>query len=145
MHARSGEVTEFLERDLLPQAKSAFAEYQPADRAAIDNELAQVVEGVSKGHGAAALYATKEERLAELETAILRALAPLQCAGLSRRRPTFFFRYAGRATRLCRLRDLGPPVGAWVKADSVQVRRAGASADVGPDVCVRSGGVWMNA
>jgi adenine-specific DNA-methyltransferase len=34
MHARSAEVTQFLERDLLPQLKAAFAQYQPADKAA---------------------------------------------------------------------------------------------------------------
>ena len=35
--------------------------------------------------------------------------------------------------------------GAWVKADSVEVRRSGAWADVGPDVYVRRGGVWVKA
>jgi adenine-specific DNA-methyltransferase len=46
MHARSTEVTQFLDRDLLPQVKAAFAQYQPADKAALDKELAQVVAGV---------------------------------------------------------------------------------------------------
>ena len=44
MHAKSAEVTQFLEQDLLPQVKSAFAEYKPADKAAIEKELAQAVE-----------------------------------------------------------------------------------------------------
>jgi len=44
MHAKSAEVTQFLENDLLPQVKSAFAQYQPADKAAIAKELAQAVE-----------------------------------------------------------------------------------------------------
>jgi hypothetical protein len=35
--------------------------------------------------------------------------------------------------------------GAWVKADAVAVRRSGAWADVGPDVYVRRGGVWVKA
>jgi hypothetical protein len=37
------------------------------------------------------------------------------------------------------------PSGPRVKADSVQVRRSGAWADVGPDVYVRRGGVWSRA
>lgn len=44
MHARSAEVTQFLEKDLLPQVKSAFAQYQPADKAAIEKELAKAIE-----------------------------------------------------------------------------------------------------
>ena len=46
MHARSAEVTQFLEKDLLPQVKAAFAQYQPADKAVIEKELAQVIAGV---------------------------------------------------------------------------------------------------
>lgn len=44
MHAKSAEVTQFLEKDLLPQVKSAFAQYQPADKAAIEKELAKAIE-----------------------------------------------------------------------------------------------------
>jgi adenine-specific DNA-methyltransferase len=44
MHARSAEVTQFLEKDLLPQVKAAFAQYQPADKAAIEKELSRAVE-----------------------------------------------------------------------------------------------------
>lgn len=44
MHAKSGEVTAFLDHDLLPQVKEAFALYQPADKAAIEKELGQAVE-----------------------------------------------------------------------------------------------------
>ena len=44
MHARSAEVTQFLEQDLLPQVKSAFAQYQPADKVAIEKELAKAIE-----------------------------------------------------------------------------------------------------
>ena len=50
MHAKSAEVTQFLERDLLPQVKAAFAEYQPADKAAIENELAKAI-GQATGLG----------------------------------------------------------------------------------------------
>ena len=39
MHARSGEVTRFLERDLLPQVREAFSRYESADRAAVAKEL----------------------------------------------------------------------------------------------------------
>jgi adenine-specific DNA-methyltransferase len=44
MHAKSAEVTQFLEKDLLPQVKAAFAQYQPADKAAIEKELAKAIE-----------------------------------------------------------------------------------------------------
>lgn len=44
MHARSAEVTQFLDKDLLPQVKAAFAQYQPADKAAIEKELAKAIE-----------------------------------------------------------------------------------------------------
>ena len=44
MHARSAEVTQFLEQDLLPQVKAAFAQYQPADKAALEKELAKAIE-----------------------------------------------------------------------------------------------------
>ena len=44
MHAKSAEVTRFLERDLLPQVKEAFAAYQPADKAALQKELEQAIE-----------------------------------------------------------------------------------------------------
>ena len=44
MHAKSGEVTAFLDADLLPQVKQAFALYQPADKAALEAELATATE-----------------------------------------------------------------------------------------------------
>jgi len=43
MHARSAEITKFLDQDLLPQVKAAFAAYQPADKAAIQAELDKAV------------------------------------------------------------------------------------------------------
>ena len=43
MHARSEEITRFLDKDLLPQVKASFAAYQPADRAAIKAELDKAV------------------------------------------------------------------------------------------------------
>lgn len=44
MHARGAEVTHFLEQELLPQVKDAFAQYQPADKAEIEKELAKAIE-----------------------------------------------------------------------------------------------------
>ena len=44
MHARSAEVTQFLTQDLLPQVKAAFAQYRPADKAALEQELAKAIE-----------------------------------------------------------------------------------------------------
>jgi len=44
MHAKSAEVSQFLEHDLLPQVKQAFAQYQPAAKAEIEGELAMAIE-----------------------------------------------------------------------------------------------------
>jgi adenine-specific DNA-methyltransferase len=44
MHARTAEVTQFLDQDLLPQVKAALAQYQPADKAALEKELATAIE-----------------------------------------------------------------------------------------------------
>lgn len=44
MHAKAGEVTQFLERDLLPQVKDAFAGYQTADKSVLQAELAKAIE-----------------------------------------------------------------------------------------------------
>lgn len=43
MHARAGEVTQFLERDLLPQVKDAFTQYQSADGAELKKKLEQMI------------------------------------------------------------------------------------------------------
>ena len=39
MHAKGDEVTQFLERDLLPRVKKAFSRYESVDRAAVATEL----------------------------------------------------------------------------------------------------------
>jgi len=39
LHAKSGEVTKFLGTELLPQVRTAFAQYQPADKAALKKQL----------------------------------------------------------------------------------------------------------
>ncbi len=44
MHAKSAEVTQFLDKDLLPQVKAAFGQYKTADKAEIEKELAKAIE-----------------------------------------------------------------------------------------------------
>ncbi|WP_300526571.1 site-specific DNA-methyltransferase [Aminiphilus sp.] len=44
MRARAAEITQFLEKDLLTQVKEAFAQYRPADKAAIERKLAETIE-----------------------------------------------------------------------------------------------------
>ncbi len=44
MHARSAEISSFLEKDLLPQVRKAFAQYRSADRTEIQKELQQALE-----------------------------------------------------------------------------------------------------
>src|SRR5215813_11441853 len=44
MHAKSDEITQFLDQDLLPQVASAFEDYQRADKQALEKELAKVTE-----------------------------------------------------------------------------------------------------
>ncbi len=43
MHAKSGEVTKFLESDLLPQVQAAFSQYKTSDKAEIEKELATAI------------------------------------------------------------------------------------------------------
>ncbi|MBX3329036.1 MAG: site-specific DNA-methyltransferase [Nitrospira sp.] len=44
MHAKAGEVTQFLEKDLLPQVREAFSLYKTADKAELEKELATAIE-----------------------------------------------------------------------------------------------------
>jgi adenine-specific DNA-methyltransferase len=44
MHAKSAEVTQFLDKDLLPQVSEAFGQYKTADKAEIESELAKAIE-----------------------------------------------------------------------------------------------------
>ncbi len=44
MHAKTVEVTEFLERDLLPQVKQEFGQYKTADKAEFEQQLAKAIE-----------------------------------------------------------------------------------------------------
>ncbi|TPL03517.1 site-specific DNA-methyltransferase [Mesorhizobium sp. B2-4-11] len=44
MHAKSAEVTQFLDKDLLPQVKEAFGLYKTADKAELEKELGKAIE-----------------------------------------------------------------------------------------------------
>src|SRR6202140_5030105 len=46
MHAKSAEVTQFLDKDLLPQVKQAFGLYKTADKAELEKELQKVIAGI---------------------------------------------------------------------------------------------------
>jgi len=48
LHARSAEIAQFLEHDLLPQVQEAFAQYKPADKAALEKELAEAIAQAQK-------------------------------------------------------------------------------------------------
>src|SRR3954451_15395184 len=44
MHAKAAEVTQFLDRDLLPQVKQEFGHYKTADKAELEAELVKAIE-----------------------------------------------------------------------------------------------------
>jgi adenine-specific DNA-methyltransferase len=46
MHAKSAEVSQFLDKDLLPQVNAAFGQYKTADKSEIEKELAKVIVGI---------------------------------------------------------------------------------------------------
>ncbi len=46
MHAKSVEVTQFLDKDLLPQVKQAFGLYKTSDKAELEKELQKVIAGI---------------------------------------------------------------------------------------------------
>src|SRR3954452_14862149 len=46
MHAKSAEVSQFLDKDLLPQVQAAFGQYKTADKTEIEKELAKVIAGI---------------------------------------------------------------------------------------------------
>ena len=43
MHAKSAEVSQFLDKDLLPQVKAAFGQYKTADKAELDKKLSKMI------------------------------------------------------------------------------------------------------
>ena len=46
MHAKSAEVTQFLDVDLLPQVKAAFGLYKTADKADLEQQLQKLIAGI---------------------------------------------------------------------------------------------------
>ena len=48
MHAKSAEVSQFLDEDLLPQAKAAFSQYATADKARLDEVLARAIQSAEE-------------------------------------------------------------------------------------------------
>ena len=46
LHARSAEVSQFLDKDLLPQVKASFTQYKTADKAKLERTLSTVIAGV---------------------------------------------------------------------------------------------------
>jgi adenine-specific DNA-methyltransferase len=46
MHAKSAEVTQFLDNELLPQVTAAFGQFRSADKAEMERELNKVIAGV---------------------------------------------------------------------------------------------------
>jgi adenine-specific DNA-methyltransferase len=44
MHAKSAEVSQFLDKDLLPQVQAAFGQYKTADKAEIEKELSKAID-----------------------------------------------------------------------------------------------------
>ena len=48
MHAKSAEVSKFLDEDLLPQVKAAFSQYRTADKADLEKELSKLIAGIEE-------------------------------------------------------------------------------------------------
>ena len=46
MHTKAAEVSQFLDTNLLPQVKVAFAQYKTADKAELEKELSKVIAGI---------------------------------------------------------------------------------------------------
>ncbi len=66
MHAKSAEVSQFLDQDLLPQIKAAFGQYKTADKAELKKQLADVITGVK----AAGMDPSDSPKVRELRTRI---------------------------------------------------------------------------
>ena len=64
MHAKSSEVSRFLEKDLLPQVRAAFGQYKTADKAELEKELSKVIVGIE----AAGMNPDDSPRVKELRT-----------------------------------------------------------------------------
>ena len=48
LHAKSAEVSQFLDKNLLPQVNAAFSQYKTADKAELEKELSTVIAGVEE-------------------------------------------------------------------------------------------------
>ncbi|MFN9974887.1 MAG: site-specific DNA-methyltransferase, partial [Phycisphaerae bacterium] len=71
MHSKSAEVTQFLDKDLLPQVKEAFALYKTADKVEVEKELAKAFEQ-AKGLGVDPEATSKVKELrARLKTDVI--------------------------------------------------------------------------
>ena len=46
MHTKTAVVSQFLDKDLLPQVKAAFGQYKTADKAELEKELSKVIAGI---------------------------------------------------------------------------------------------------
>jgi adenine-specific DNA-methyltransferase len=68
MHAKSAEVTQFLDKELLPQVQAAFGQYKSADKAEIERELAKVVAGIEAAGMDPAQSPKVKELLARIES-----------------------------------------------------------------------------
>ncbi|MCC7280320.1 MAG: site-specific DNA-methyltransferase [Chromatiaceae bacterium] len=66
MHAKSSEVTQFLDKDLLPQVQAAFGQYQTADKAELEKALAKVMAGIE----AAGMDPAQSPKVADLRAQI---------------------------------------------------------------------------
>ncbi len=62
MHAKSAEVTQFLEKELLPQVTAAFGQFRSADKAEMERELNKVIAGVE----AAGMYPEQSPKVQAL-------------------------------------------------------------------------------
>ncbi|MGB7213335.1 MAG: DNA methyltransferase [Gemmatimonadales bacterium] len=62
MHAKSAEVSQFLDQDLLPQVREAFEQYEPADKAVLEKQLAEAI-GQAKALGVEADTSPKVQEL----------------------------------------------------------------------------------
>ena len=66
MHAKSAEISQFLDSDLLPQVKAAFVKYKSADKAELENKLSDVIKSVE----AAGMNPDDSPKVAELRARI---------------------------------------------------------------------------
>lgn len=48
MHAKSAEVSQFLDKDLLPQVREAFGQYKTTDKVELEKELREMIVGIKR-------------------------------------------------------------------------------------------------